>query len=246
MRDLSLIICTRNRAAQLTRCLTYVAAIETRADWELVLVDNGSSDNTAGVIADFAKSARFPVLNVNEPLRGLGRARNAGLRVARGRLIAFTDDDCYPASDYIQNVSNVFTDTSLGFVGGRVTLYSIDDYPFTIKESLDTQYFPPRSYIAAGQLAGANMVFRREVIDEIGGFDADFGAGTLFCCEDCDAFERASFAGWRRNCGLPRVPEILVRFSGCGTMSMPILPRSACPRRSWWWHVSTGSRAGRG
>ena len=40
------------------------------------------------------------------------------------------------------------------------------------------------------------MVFRREVIDEIGGFDADFGAGTLFCCEDCDAFERASFAGW--------------------------------------------------
>ena len=57
---------------------------------------------------------------------------------------------------------------------------------------------------------------------------------------------QASFAGWRRNCGLPRVPEIPARSSGCETTSMPTLPRSACPRRSWSWRASTGSRAGRG
>jgi GT2 family glycosyltransferase len=118
------------------------------------------------------------------------------LIVSRGDLVAFTDDDCYPATDYIDQVLAVFKDPKIGFAGGRVTLYDADDYPITIKDLHMAQFFPPYSYIPGGEIHGANMMFRKRVIVDIQGFDRAFGAGTRFYCEDIDVCGRASFAGW--------------------------------------------------
>uniref|UniRef100_UPI00286E8B15 glycosyltransferase family 2 protein n=1 Tax=Sandarakinorhabdus sp. TaxID=1916663 RepID=UPI00286E8B15 len=92
---ISLIICTRNRAGPLGRCLAAVAGIVHDGDWELVIVDNGSTDATAAVVADFAAQAGFRVVQVHQPVPGLSNARNAGVAAATGELILFTDDDCY-------------------------------------------------------------------------------------------------------------------------------------------------------
>lgn len=194
--DLSLLISTRNRATQLRRCLDRVAEIKTSARWELVVIDNGSTDNTAEVVSDFAKSAPFAVQQVYEPKPGLARGHNAGVAVARGRIIALTDDDCYPASDYVDQALAVFEDPKIGFAGGRITLYDPEDYPFTINELTIPRDFPPRLYMPAGDLQGANLLFRRQVLDDIGGFDDNLGSGGLFNCEDVDACARASFEGW--------------------------------------------------
>ena len=88
---LSLIICTRDRAAKLKRCLRRVGEIKSAVEWELVLVNNGSHDHTAEVIDDFAKSASFPVSQVFEESPGNGRARNAGLTLAQGDIVAFSE-----------------------------------------------------------------------------------------------------------------------------------------------------------
>jgi len=194
--DLSLIICTRNRATQLKRCLAAVAAIRTSARWELVLVDNGSTDDTPRVIAGFARSAPIPVATVYEPLPGNGQGRNAGLAVARGAIAAFTDDDCYPAPDYVDQALAVFDNPKIGFAGGRITLFDADDYPITIKDEPVMRFYPPYSYIAGGEVHGANMMFRMSALDQIRGFDRAFGAGARFAGEDADACARASFAGW--------------------------------------------------
>jgi GT2 family glycosyltransferase len=223
MTDISLVICTRNRAAQLKRCLTRVAAVRSSANWELVVVNNDSSDVTADVISDFAKSASFPVVQTYEPVPGLGRAHNAGLSVSHGRIIAFIDDDCYPASDYVENVLKVFKDPTIGFAGGRITLYASDDYPITIKDSPAPQFFPPCSLIPAGELHGANMMFRRQAIAEIGGFDNDFGPGALFNCEDIDAFARASLAGWW---GMYSPEPVVAHHHGRRARDIPALKRS--------------------
>src|SRR5262249_14949262 len=86
--SISLVICTRNRAQQLKTCLDYIAALKTSTPWELIVVDNGSSDSTSHVLREFARSVSFPVIILNDPVPGLGRARNRGWRAARGETIA--------------------------------------------------------------------------------------------------------------------------------------------------------------
>ena len=194
--SISLVICTRNRAQQLNTCLDYIAALKTSTQWELIVIDNGSSDSTSHVLREFARSVSFPVIILNEPVPGLGRARNRGWRAASGEIIAFTDDDCYVLPDFLDSALEAFADPRIGYCGGRIKLYDFSDYPITINESAVPEFFPPSSYFATGVIQGANMVFRRAALVDIGGFDNCFGHGTQFCCEDADACTRASFAGW--------------------------------------------------
>jgi glycosyltransferase involved in cell wall biosynthesis len=191
-----MVICTRNRASQLSACLAAVARLHTERPWELVVVDNGSTDGTAAVIAAFAAAASFPVRTVFEPIAGLGRARNTGWRAAQGELIGFTDDDCYIAPDYVDRLADLFATPEIGFGGGMITLHDPSDYPITIMLQTEHETVPPNSYIRAGFLQGANMAFRRAALEQIGGFDPQFGAGQKYCPEDVDAEVRASLGGW--------------------------------------------------
>ncbi len=74
-------------------------------EWELILVNNGSTDDTQCVIDDFAKACTFPLWAEHEPLSGRSRARNKGLAGARGEIVAYTDDDCYPREDFLSAIA---------------------------------------------------------------------------------------------------------------------------------------------
>ena len=91
--DASVVICTRNRAASLARTLESLTAMARPAGWawEVVVVDNASTDATADVLAQFAD--RLPLVAVAEARRGLSNARNRGVAAARGRYLLWTDDD---------------------------------------------------------------------------------------------------------------------------------------------------------
>ncbi|MDH0868294.1 glycosyltransferase [Mitsuaria sp. GD03876] len=91
--DVSVVICTRNRARQLAEVLDSAAQLEVPEGlrWELLVVDNGSSDDTEAVIRSFAD--RLPVRYAREDTPGLSNARNHGVRAARGRYLCWTDDD---------------------------------------------------------------------------------------------------------------------------------------------------------
>jgi len=204
--DVSLIICTRNRCQQLVRCLQAVRAISFERTWELIVVDNGSTDETVAVVREFIRTASFPVVYVLEPGLGKSNGLNTALGVARGEILAFTDDDCYPASDFLSQTWSAFEDPWLGYISGRIMLHDPADYPITINESTTALTFPGRSFLTVGQVQGANMSFRRATLLEIGGFDPLFGAGTLFAGEDLEAASRASALGWKgRYC-----PEVIV------------------------------------
>ncbi|MFZ3234577.1 MAG: glycosyltransferase [Stellaceae bacterium] len=193
---ISLVIATRDRALRLNNSLSYTRAIDTRMEWELIVVDNGSVDRTPDILREFVPSVSYPVTIMTEPIPGLGRAHNRGWRAAKGEIVAFTDDDCYVLPDFIDQAAAVFDDSKIGYCGGRIKLHDPSDYPITINESTQPEFFPPRSYLEAGAIQGANMMFRRQTLEEIGGFDPSLGPGTPFNCEDVDACARASFAGW--------------------------------------------------
>ena len=192
-----LVVCTRNRAAQLEQCLEHIARLRPTCSWELVVVlDNASSDRTCAGRARFATEVIFPVTIIFEGKPSLGRARNTGWSAARGDIVAMTDDDCYVLPDYIDRVREIFDDPKIGFAGGRVDLFDPTDYPISIVTSDEPALKPPRSFIQPGWIIGANMIFRREVLEAIEGFDPDLGPGTPFCADDPDGQARASFAGW--------------------------------------------------
>jgi glycosyltransferase involved in cell wall biosynthesis len=137
MVDVTIIVCTKNRANALEQCLGSISKAILRCPGrkaEVIVVDNGSADNTPDVVSAYLGSAKIPGLLVREPRPGLAAARNSGLNHASGRLIAFTDDDCRIAPDYISVMMAHFEHDEEPIIrGGRVELGDRADLPLSIK-----------------------------------------------------------------------------------------------------------------
>jgi glycosyltransferase involved in cell wall biosynthesis len=195
--DISLVICTRNRAAQLAQTLKRVSTIRSQLAWELIVADNGSTDKTVAVVRACAAASDHPVRLIVKSGKGVSYARNAGWQSANSEIVAYIDDDCYPTEDYLDAVFDCFSkDPELGFLGGRILLHDPNDRRITIQESLERFYFPFDSFIRPGIIQGANLAFRRTALSEVGGFDPWFGAGALFTGEEAELLARISAAGW--------------------------------------------------
>jgi GT2 family glycosyltransferase len=168
-------------------------------------VDNGSTDGTAELLESF--SDRLPLRRVFEPGKGISRARNAGVRAARGGILAFTDDDCLPSPDWVSAIHGEFSrDPGLGGLGGRVELHDPRDYPITIRTSR-TREALASAYQLPALMVGCNMAFRRSAMDAVGYFDTTLGAGTpAGSAEDTDYLYRALLLGLR----IEYVPDVLL------------------------------------
>jgi len=205
---ISLIIGTHDRASQLRDLLERLPVRSiTDLGAELIIVDNGSRDATADVLRAYAERATHRFLAVSEPARGGSNARNSGIAAATAPLLAFTDDDCYVNDDFLHVAVDAFGDETIHYAGGRVVLHDDTDDPISCNDRRRREHIAPNTYLPAGFVIGANMVFRREVLDALGGFDPMFGAGTEFRCEDIDLVARASMAGYT---GV-FLPELLIR-----------------------------------
>jgi glycosyltransferase involved in cell wall biosynthesis len=194
----SLVISTRNRAPRLPELFARLSRLEPPdSGWELILVDNGSTDGTPAAIREFAAAAPCPVRCVHAATPGLSHARNAGLRRAAGRIVAFTDDDCYPEPDYLRAIVEVFERHQPGVLGGRVVLHDATDARVGVKDVPNAFEIAPRTFVRPGVMHGANLAVRRDVLADIGGFDPLLGAGTpCMAGEDTDFIARVVWAGW--------------------------------------------------
>jgi glycosyltransferase involved in cell wall biosynthesis len=190
-------VCTRNRGPQLAEALPHFASLRSRVPWELLIVDNGSTDSTREILLDFESATSIQVRLLHEPTPGLSRARNTGWRSAAADIVAFTDDDCYPAPDYLDQIWDVFQTQSIGFLGGRILLHDPTDFPITIQLRNDSIALEPRTLIPHGLIHGANMAMRKQLLNALGGFDEMLGAGTPFPSEDLDFTSKALAAGFR-------------------------------------------------
>lgn len=194
--DLSIVICTRNRGTRLSGTLGALRAMRTDHKYEIIWVDNASMDDTARVLKDAVACDSVSRLIHCERI-GLGAARNEGWKASRGKIVAFTDDDCYPLPDYVDAWIAAFAENpDVGAMGGRILLYNRQHARVTIEEGQVPRMFPKRTFVRAGMLQGANLAFRREALETIGGIDPELGAGTRFPCEDIDAVTAVLWAGF--------------------------------------------------
>src|SRR4051812_4963189 len=187
----SIIIATANRAAELRRTLESLARIQQPGAVELVVVDNHSKDDTADVVRQAASWYPFPVRYLFEPQAGKYAALNAGIKAARGRVIAATDDDVRFESDWLERAVAGLDRHGCEFVGGRVMpiwggpkppwlaehsslhakVVALLDHGSSVREFGQNISWP----------LGVNVAYRRDVFRRVGLFDNRLGrkTGTL-------------------------------------------------------------------
>jgi len=182
---ISVIVCTYNRSESLSVTLKSLAdsIVPEVVTWELLVVDNNSNDSTRAVVEAFAAAQNFPVRYVFERRQGVSFARNTGTSQARGKLIAFTDDDVMVDPMWIAAVREAFERFQCVGLGGRVLplwgqaqpKWFNSAGPFRLVGAIvefDRGDVPIRLDWPA---IGANMAFRRDIFDRYGGLRTDLG-----------------------------------------------------------------------
>jgi glycosyltransferase involved in cell wall biosynthesis len=187
----AVVICTRDRPGEVAGSLDAVRSVLGPSD-ALIVVDSASVDRDA--VARVAEAAGATVVRVERP--GLSRARNAGLAAASAPVIAFTDDDCRPRPGWVDAVAAPFADASVGAVTGPV--HADDAGGVEVTTMSDTVGRRVVGWHDPMELVhGANMAFRRDALDGVGGFDELLGAGGRFRAgEDHDMVLRVLVGGW--------------------------------------------------
>ena len=173
---ISVIVCTHNRGHYLPQCFASIAAQRSSEPFEVVVVDNGSTDDTPALLQEWSKTdPRFR--SIREDRLGLSRAKNTGVGVARGDFLIFTDDDVIVEPDWIKAYDEFFarqTDRQM-IAGGPIIPVAADlrDWPRWLHRqalcdigSLD--YGSGRLLEQWEYLWGANMAIPKRIFSKVG------------------------------------------------------------------------------
>lgn len=170
-----MIVCTRNRAESLARCLASIAADPSATPAEVLVVDNASRDHTPRVIKAAARESHRPLCTVRTADRGLSRAPNVGIQRAQGSLLLFTDDDVQVQPGWLDALIAPFRDAGVAATGGRIVPTFLCERP---KWLTDDEVFMPLTLpdygaapirFDAGRLPlGANMAIRANLLGDVG------------------------------------------------------------------------------
>jgi glucosyl-dolichyl phosphate glucuronosyltransferase len=202
--QISVVLCTFNRAASLGKTLLSFTelVLPPGVSWELIIVDNHSTDNTRAIVEEFARTSPFAVRYVFEERQGLSWARNAGITAAKGDIVAFTDDDVIVDPEWLANVKRGFDEYHCAALAGRVIPDWLQPKPdwlemqdqqavvhFDLGDEWKEIEIPP---------LGANFSFRKKVFSTYGKFRTDLGLSggqRGITCEDTEFGKRLILGG---------------------------------------------------
>lgn len=201
----TVVVCTHNRASLLSESLPDVVAQQLPGGpYEVLVVDNASTDDTPERVGNLIERYPGRVRYVREDRLGLSSARNAGIRHANGSIIAFIDDDAVPDKGWLAALVSAFGDPTVECVGGPVIPILRGSLP---------PWFSPRlqPYISIFDKGsepvrlsyneyprGVNIAFRREIFQTVGLFSPSFGrkGRSLMSYEEIELCYRIERAGW--------------------------------------------------
>ncbi len=207
--NISVILCTYNRCRSLSKTLESVFASKLPGSlgWEVLVVDNNSTDQTREVVEDFCRRqpGRFRYLFEAQP--GKSFALNTGIREAKGDILAFVDDDVIVEPTWLHCLTAPLEDGEWVGTGGRILLESGFSppawlglkEPYNLGGALAHFDLGDKPFGLDGAPAGANMAFRKEVFQNFGGFRTDLGPcpGSQIRGEDTELGRRLLAAGAR-------------------------------------------------
>lgn len=181
----SVVVCSYNGGSTLAECLESLSRIR-YPDYEVILVDDGSTDGTAAIAARFVD-----VRTIRQENKGLSESRNVGLRAATGEIVAYTDSDCFVDSDWLTHLVHQLEATGADAVGGP----NMSPNDGWLAACVGASPGQPTHVLESDQVAehipGCNMAYRRGPLEAINGFDPQF----LRAGDDVDVCWRLQQAG---------------------------------------------------
>jgi len=169
---ISVVICTYNGSETLDQTLKHIAGLE-YPDYEVIVVNDGSTDTTSLILEKYRLKHGFKIVETEN--KGLSSARNQGIRVAKGEIIAFIDDDAYPDSNWLHYLAMSFSNSNYSAVGGPNNTPGEDSF---ISKCIGYSPGGPIHVMIDDELAehipGCNMAFRKSVFEDVGLFDERF------------------------------------------------------------------------
>jgi glucosyl-dolichyl phosphate glucuronosyltransferase len=193
----TVIVCTYNRCKALAHALDSVAAsvLPASVEWEVLVVDNNSTDRTRDVVEGFRQRYPGRFRYVLEPRQGVSYARNTGVRESRGEVLAFMDDDVTVDPEWLGNLTSALNNGEWVGAGGRILPIWNSSPPSWVPVKERYGLAPLASFDLGpegGPLSeppfGANMAFKRKVFAQYGDFRTDLGrcANNLRSNEDTE------------------------------------------------------------
>lgn len=183
----SIVIPTYNRQSQLARCLASLAELRyPREMFEVIVVNDEETTTLAGVVDKFLPKLNLTLLT--QPHAGPAQARNRGAREARNECLAFTDDDCEPAADWLDRLAAALTHNPGALVGGH-TVNALPHNSYSAASQLLIDYiygYYNAQPQAARFVASNNIALARKEFLEVGGFDTGFPRAAAEDREFCD------------------------------------------------------------
>ncbi len=180
---LSIVIATKDRASYLERALASFDAQIGAPSFEVIVVDNNSTDDTRGLTERASAQHAFPVRYVFEPEPNRGKARNAGIAVATGYLVLFCDDDIVAPPGFLAAHEAAHASGNLVVNGPIVNVSGYEDRPK-----------PGAGNFSRAFLCTCNVSVPKHALDAVGGFDDEF---PLYGWEDTELGVRLRESGMR-------------------------------------------------
>ena len=194
----SVVICTHNHAKLLAGALeTVFRQTLEESRYEVIVVDNSSTDNTRSVVEAFA-TRHSGIRYCLEPALGIARARNCGWTHSRGRYVAYLDDDCRAPDEWLAVAAEIIERQSPTVLGGPYYTAFEGAKPSWASESCNSYVpFPDARVLGQneyGALPGGNVFVQRTMFDAVGGFDPRLGhvGQTVAYGEETEFFRRVS------------------------------------------------------
>ncbi len=184
----SVVIPVHNDGDRLRLCLQTLQD-QSYSRYEIIVIDNNSSEDIHSICAKFDR-----VRYGQELKPGNNAARNRGIQLATGEIIAFTDADCIPDRDWIsQSVAALQNHPQAGIIGGTIQFFFQRNEPTRVEYADSISYLRQWDYVTQEQYAaGANLFTRRQVLDQVGGFEE-----RLLNLGDKEWGQRVDAAGWQ-------------------------------------------------
>ncbi|MDE1170163.1 MAG: glycosyltransferase [Verrucomicrobium sp.] len=165
----SVVVCSYNGAKTLRDCLVSLEALD-YPDYEVILVDDGSTDDTQAIAAQFPR-----VRNIRQENKGLSVARNVGIAAATGEIVAFTDSDCMADKDWLYFLVQAMLRGGFKAVGGpNISPPATDWVQATVAAAPGSPSHVLLTDTVAEHVPGCNMAYYKSALEEIGGFDPEY------------------------------------------------------------------------